>query len=61
MEILQYTPDLQTQVTQFYNRMTADVPKCYPVKAEEFAAAIRGVTPGKADKKEGDSTPKLPL
>ena len=53
MDILQYTPDLQTQVTQFYNRMTADVPKCYPVKAEEFAAAIRGVTTGKADKKEG--------
>lgn len=53
MEILQYTPDMQTQVTQFYNRMTADVPKCYPVKAEEFAAAIRGVPTGKADKKEG--------
>ena len=53
MEILQYTPDLQTQVTQFYNRMTANVPKCYPVKEEEFAAAIRGVTTGKSDKKEG--------
>ena len=53
MDILQYTPDMQTQVTQFYNRMTANVPKCYPVKAEEFAAAIRGVTTGKADKKEG--------
>ena len=37
MDILQYTPDMQTQVTQFYNRMTANVPKCYPVKAEEFA------------------------
>lgn len=53
MEILQYTPDMQIQVTQFYNRMTANVPKCYPVKAEEFATAIRGVTTGKADKKEG--------
>ena len=53
MDILQYTPDMQTQVTQFYNRMTADVPKCYPVKAEEFAVAIQGVTTGKADKKEG--------
>ena len=53
MNILQYTPDIQTQVTQFYNRMTASVPKCYPVSAEEFATAIRGVTTGKADKKEG--------
>ena len=53
MDILQYTPDMQTQVTQFYNRMTADVPKCYPVKEEEFATAIRGVTTGKADKKDG--------
>jgi GNAT superfamily N-acetyltransferase len=53
MEILQYTPDMQEPLTQFYNRITASVPKCYPVKAEEFAAAIRGVTTGKADKKEG--------
>ena len=53
MEILQYIPDIQTQVTQFYNRMTASVPKCYPVKEEEFATAIRGVTTGKANKKEG--------
>jgi len=53
MDILQYTPDMQTQVTQFYNRMTANVPKCYPVSEEEFATAIRGVTTGKADKKEG--------
>ena len=53
MEILQYTPDMQEPLTQFYNRMTANVPKCYPVKSEEFAAAIRGVTTGKADKKEG--------
>ena len=53
MEILQYTPDLQTLVTQFYNRLTANVPHCYLVKEEEFATAIRGVTTGKADKKEG--------
>lgn len=53
MEILQYTPDMQEPLTQFYNRMTVNVPKCYPVEAEEFAAAIRGVTTGKADKKEG--------
>ena len=53
MEIVQYTPDLQISVTQFYNRLTADVPHCYAVKEEEFAAAIRGVTTGKTDKKEG--------
>ena len=53
MEILQYTADMQTSVTQFYNRLTADVPHCYPIKAEEFAIAMRGVTTGKADKKEG--------
>ena len=53
MEIVQYTPDMQTPVTQFYNRLTMDVPHCYPVKEEEFATAIRGVTIGNADKKEG--------
>lgn len=52
MEILQYTPDLQTSVTQFYNRLTANVPHCYPVNEEEFATAIRGVTTGKADKND---------
>ena len=53
MDILQYTPDMPARVTQFYNRMTADVPHCYPVSEAEFATAIRGVTTGKADKKEG--------
>ena len=53
MEIVQYTPDLQTPVTQFYNQLTADVPHCYVVKEEEFADAIRGVTTGKADEKAG--------
>ena len=53
MEICQYTPDMQTSVTQFYNRLTASVPHCYPVTEEEFAIAIRGVTTGKADKKAG--------
>ena len=53
MEILQYTPDMQTSVTQFYNHMTANVPHCYPVTEEELATAIRGITTGKADKKEG--------
>ena len=53
MEIVQYTPDLQTRVTQFYNRVTANVPHCYPVKEEEFAVALRGVTTGKSDIHEG--------
>ena len=53
MEIIQYAADVQTPVTQFYNRLTADVPHCYPVKEKEFATAIRGVTTRKADKKEG--------
>lgn len=53
MEIRQYTPDMETSVTQFYNHLTANVPHCYPVREEEFAIAIRGVTTGKADQKEG--------
>ena len=50
MEILQYTSDQQTPVTQFYNRLIANVPHCYPVAEEEFAIVLRGVTTGKADK-----------
>ena len=53
MEVFQYTPDLQTSVTEFYNRLTIGVPHCYPVTEEEFAIALRGVTTGKADKNEG--------
>ena len=53
MEILQYTPDMQAPLTQFYNRLTANVPHCYPVTEEEFATALHGVTTGKADKNEG--------
>ena len=53
MEIFQYTPDLQALVTQFYNRIIADVPQCYPVMEEEFAIALRGVTTGKAEKNDG--------
>lgn len=54
MEIVQYTPDMLTTVTQFYNRITADVPHCYPVQEEEFADAISGVFTGKEDKKQGE-------
>lgn len=53
MEILQYTPDMQEPLTQFYNCLTTNVPHCYRVNEEEFSVAIRGVTTGKADKKEG--------
>ena len=54
MEIVQYTPDMLTTVTQFYNRLTDDVPHCYPVQEEEFADAISGVFTGKEDKKQGE-------
>ena len=53
MEIVQYTPNMQTPVTQFYNHLTANVPHCYLVKEAEFATAMHGVTTGKANKKEG--------
>lgn len=53
MEILQFTPDLLTPLTKFYNRLTTDVPHCYPIKNEEFAHALCGVITGKADKTEG--------
>ena len=52
MEILKYTPDMQTLLTQFYNRLTADVPHCYPVTEEEFAIVLCGVTTGKANKND---------
>ena len=42
MEIVQYTPKLQSALTEFYNRLTVNVPHCYPVKEEEFALAMRG-------------------
>ena len=52
MEIVQYTPDLQKPMTQFYNRLTADVPHCYPVKEGEFADAMHRITADKADIQE---------
>ena len=51
MEIRQYTPDMQISVTQFYNHLTANVPHCYPVTAEEFAVAMQRVTTDTADLK----------
>lgn len=44
MEILQYTPEMVSSVTAFYNRLIVDVPHCYPVTEDEFAHAMRGVT-----------------
>ena len=49
MNILQYTPDMQAPLTQFYNRMIANVPKCYPATEEEFAVAMHRVTADQAD------------
>ena len=54
MDILHYSPDLLTPLTQFYNRLTDDVLHCYPVQEEEFADAISGVFTGKEDKKQGE-------
>ena len=44
MEIVQYTPELQSALTEFYNRQTVNVPHCYPVNEEEFAFEMRGIT-----------------
>ncbi len=48
MEILQYTTDILTSVTEFYNHLIADVPHCYPVKEQELAAVLSGDT-GQSD------------
>ena len=53
MEIFQYTPSMQALGTQFYNRLIADVPHCYPIGVEEFRVAVSGIPTGKADKNEG--------
>lgn len=43
MEIIQYTPDLLTPLTKFYNDFTADVPHCYPVNEEDLGFATSGI------------------
>ncbi len=53
MDILQYTPDILSSLTLFYNQLTTDVPLCYPIKEEELEIALCGVTTGKANKQEG--------
>ncbi len=46
MEIFKYTPDILIliPVTQFYNRLTSNVPHCYPVNESELAHALISVT-----------------
>ncbi len=44
MEIIQYSTDFLTPLTQFYNDFTLDVPHCYPVKEEDIVFATSGVT-----------------
>lgn len=46
MEIVQYTPNTLSSITEFYNELTAEVPHCYPVKEEEFALAMGKVVTG---------------
>ena len=53
MEIFKYTPDFLEPLTQFYNRLTVDVPHCYPVKEEELADAL-SIATGKADRTDDD-------
>lgn len=55
MEIVQYTSDLQSPLTEFYNRQTINVPHCYPVKEEEFALEMRGITDNVEDSETLDS------
>ncbi len=60
MKILQYTPDLLTPTTQFYNRLTANVPHCYTVKEKELAFALNGVT-DQTDNVHGDLDSEMVL
>ena len=43
MDIIEYTPDVLSSLTMFYNQLTADVPHCYPVKEEDLEFATSGV------------------
>ena len=40
MDIVQYTPNILTPLTQFYNHLTANVPFCYPVNEHEFSSVL---------------------
>lgn len=46
MEIIQYTPDLLSPLTEFYNELTAEVPHCYHVNVYEFELAMNKVVTG---------------
>lgn len=54
MEILEYTPEMLSSLTQFYNDLTAEVPHCYPVKEEEFDIMMHGVT-GQTDNTDDET------
>lgn len=41
MEILEYTSDMQADVTTCYNALTAKVPHCYPIHADELDSVLR--------------------
>jgi GNAT superfamily N-acetyltransferase len=55
MEVLQYSSDMLSPLTAFYNRLTVDVLHCYPVTEEEFALAMRGVTDNVKDSETLDT------
>ena len=52
MKILQYTPDLLSPLTEFYNELTTEVPHCYPVKEDEFALAMNKVVTGQYHRRD---------
>ncbi|MYF98196.1 GNAT family N-acetyltransferase [Candidatus Poribacteria bacterium] len=53
MDIIQYTPDILTPLTEFYNRLTAEVPFCYPVTQKEFALVMQNVDADEYNRSEG--------
>lgn len=53
MEVIRYSPEFLSPVTQFYNLLTAEVPNCHPVKEDEFALAMQGVS-GHTDDNDND-------
>ena len=51
MEILEYTPEIQRQIAHCYNNLTANVPHCYPVSADELGKVLPCTTYETEDKK----------
>ena len=46
MKIVEYTPKLLRQITACYNRLTANVPHCYPVTETEFDEELASIPSG---------------